>query len=389
MSRFIIFTVILVSILFSGIYFFGNEQNKLSPKMSIPVSIGMSLIDTSGFEIVNKPRDFRFPEDLGPHPKYQLEWWYYTGNLRSDEGRDFGFQFTIFRYAISSKPIDRESNWGIDMFYFAHFTVTDVESNQFYSFERFGRANNEFAGATAKPYKIWIEDWILKGNDESSEVPQMNISAKEEDVELNLTLNSLKPVVLQGNKGLSKKGPNSGHASYYFSLTRLEAEGKIKIREKIFNVRGLSWMDKEWSTSALNKNQIGWDWFSLQLDDGREIMYYQLRQEDGNIDPFSSGAIIDQDGTTNPINLNKINIEVLENWPSPLGGNYPAKWRLKIPEEDLELVIDPLIANQELNLSIRYWEGAVKVSGTSKGNPITGNGYVELTGYATQLAENK
>jgi predicted secreted hydrolase len=148
-------------------------------------------------------------------------------------------------------------------------------------------------------------------------------------------------------------------------------------------------MDKEWSTSSLHKDQVGWDWFSLQLDDEREIMYYQLRQKDGKIDPYSSGAIIDKNGTTKPINLNEIDIEVLENWTSPLGGTYPSTWGVEIPKEDLDLKIEPQIKNQELNLSIRYWEGAVKVSGTSNGNPINGNGYVELTGYAKQPGENK
>jgi predicted secreted hydrolase len=158
--------------------------------------------------------------------------------------------------------------------------------------------------------------------------------------------------------------------------------GTLSIGRQSFNVAGNSWMDREWSTSALPEDQVGWDWFALQLSDGRDLMFYQLRLRDGGIDPFSSGTVIGADGSRLSLASDDVQIQVLDRWESPLGDSYPSKWRVRIPDAALDLVITPYIENQELDLSVRYWEGAVRISGTSSGQPIGGSGYVELTGYA-------
>jgi predicted secreted hydrolase len=229
-----------------------------------------------------------------------------------------------------------------------------------------------------------LEDWQVATTNESQKqpIPDFTIESKAENTYLNLKLNNLKPVVLQGEQGLSKKGPQTGNASYYYSLTRLKTTGKIQIDNKQYEVDGFSWLDREWSTSALGENQVGWDWFSLQLDNNIEIMYYQIRQINNKIDPLSKGSFVFADGNISKLKIEDVKLEITNYWQSPLGGRYPSGWKMKIPKHDIELNIVPVMKNQELDVSIRYWEGAVEIDGDYHGKPISGRGYVELTGYA-------
>ena len=188
---------------------------------------------------------------------------------------------------------------------------------------------------------------------------------------------------MNGDRGFSQKSASPGNASYYYSITRMPTKGTLNVAGRAFRVVGDSWMDREWSTSALGEDQAGWTWFSLQLSDGQDLMFYQLRDLDGGIDPFSSGTAIFEDGSTRRLSADDVTIQVLDTWESPHGGEYPIKWRLRLPSESIEIEIIPYVKNQELDVSVRYWEGAVKLKGTSNGRPISGNGYVEMTGYAT------
>ncbi|MDT8342471.1 MAG: lipocalin family protein, partial [Longimicrobiales bacterium] len=193
-----------------------------------------------------------------------------------------------------------------------------------------------------------------------------------------------KPLVLQGERGLSRKGPEPGNASYYYSFTRLEASGRVRVDGVEHPVSGTAWLDREWSTSALSAGQVGWDWFALQLADGRDLMVYRLRREDGSTDPLSKGVLVAADGAGRPLAAGDFGLEVLERWRSPLDGAvYPSVWRVTVPGEALDLRVTPVRADQELNVTVRYWEGAVDVTGSGeRGAPVTGRGYVELTGYA-------
>ncbi len=365
--------IIISVIIFTGLIalFFSKNSNK---EKKYGASIVEALSDNTGnFTKADKIREFIFPDDKGPHPGFKTEWWYYTGNLNDKNKMHYGFQLTIFRRAINSKEIKRESAWGTNQIYFAHFTVSDIKNEKFYFAEKFSRGGSGLAGAKAKPYEVWIEDWSIRENGR-----MVNLKAKNDDVGINLNVKMLKPLVLQGEQGLSKKSAEFGNASYYFSQTRLQTNGVINIQGEKFNVDGLSWLDREWSTSALNKNQVGWDWFSLQLDDYREIMLYQLRLKNGGIDPFSSGSIIDKNGKVIRLNKNDFEITVLGHWKSPETSIvYPSAWKVNIPKYKLSLEIRPYQTNQELRTSVIYWEGAVKITG----NNISGNGYVELTGY--------
>jgi predicted secreted hydrolase len=344
--------------------------------------------DTVGYERALEPRPFSFPADHGPHEGFRTEWWYVTGNLAAADGRRFGFQFTIFRSALSPVAPDLASGWATNQAYMGHFTLTDVERGTFRAYERFARGAGGLAGAVGQSpsssFRVWVEDWSLAGAPGASAFP-MRLHGSSDEVSLDLVLDRGKPVVLQGDRGLSQKGPEPGNASYYYAHTRLPAEGSVVVEGDTIAVSGLAWMDREWSTSALSGDQVGWDWFSLQLDDGWEVMVYQLRLADGTPDPLSDGVLVDPAGAKVPLTWGSdLQLETTDRWTSSLDGAvYPSGWRLRVPGRGVDLAIVPLVDDQELDLAFRYWEGAVRVTGTGVGGrPVTGLGYVELTGYA-------
>lgn len=328
----------------------------------------------AGFARAVHPREFEFPGDLGPHQRYQTEWWYFTGNLSALNGRSFGYQLTFFRRAIQPRPAKGASQWRTNQLYMAHFAVSDVSEKAFLSFERFSRGSPGLAGAEASPFRVWLENWQVS----EIETGKWLLSAEAADCELQLELRPLKPMILNGNHGLSQKGPEAGNASYYFSATRIKTEGMLRMRDQKYSVNGFSWMDKEWSTSVLSRNQIGWDWFSIQLDDWREIMLFQIRESAGGVSEFSSGTFVDKDGSVSHITREQFEISVLDYWESAgTGKRYPSGWRIEIPSKDLTFTVIPLFSDQEHRHSFAYWEGAVSVSG----DEVSGKGYAELTGY--------
>jgi predicted secreted hydrolase len=336
---------------------------------------------TEGYARAMAPRPFAFPADHGPHPEYRTEWWYFTGNLEDAGGRAFGYELTFFRIGLSPRPVPTGSAWRANQMFMAHFALTDVEGKRFHAHERFSRAALGLAGAKADTLHVWLEDWSAKP--QGPEVFPLRLQAAEESIAIDLVLEQGKAPVLHGEQGLSQKSPEPGNASYYYSLTRMPTAGTLRVDGKDFRVRGESWLDREWSTSALGKDQAGWDWFALQLSDNRELMFYRLRRKDGGTDPMSAGTLIDHNGQTRSLTRTDVEIETLADWSSPRSGaRYPARWRFRVPKEGLDLEIRPLLPDQELNVSVRYWEGAVRISGHAAGQPIEGRGYVELTGYA-------
>ncbi len=347
----------------------------------------------AGFERAREPRAFVFPADHGPHPAFAAEWWYFTGNLESTAGRRFGYQLTFFRTSLRP-PADvapRGSAWAADQVWMAHFALTDIEAEEFFAFDRFQRGALGLAGAESEPWRVWLDDWSLEQVGETPFPLRLRASqgtSAEGDagqvVAIDLTLDPLKPLVLQGEDGLSRKGPSPGNASYYYSFTRLRSAGSVRVGGTEHEVTGSSWLDREWSTSALEPGQVGWDWFALQLDDGSELMFYQLRQSDGSASAESAGTLVFADGRAERLTRQNVRLRVEGQWNSPLdGAAYPSGWTLSIPGRDIELRVDPVIDDQELDVAFRYWEGAVQVSGTGPGgHPVAGRGYVELTGYA-------
>lgn len=381
MKKFIFFNIVMI---ISALIFIScGEEIKNDNTKSVSVSEVLGSESDSGFKKAVQKIRFSFPEDNGAHPDFRTEWWYFTGNLETKTGRKFGYQFTIFRTALSPEKTGKNSDWNSNQVYMGHFTVTDIEKNDFYYSEKFSREGNELAGAVASPLKIWIEDWQvneipgLSGN----EFPPVKISAETDEAIIDLSLTPLKNIILQGDEGLSKKSGEEGNASYYYSVTRIKTTGKVNIKGEEFEVTGYSWLDREWSTSALSPEQKGWDWFSLQLDNDFEVMYYQMRKKDGSADNFSKGAIVNPQGEKENIFLQDVNLEVTGYWNNDDGVQYPSGWKWIIPSRQIDLIITPAVKNQELKLSVRYWEGSVFVNGRFGTENVNGRGYVELTGY--------
>ncbi|MEW5871702.1 MAG: lipocalin-like domain-containing protein [Chloroflexota bacterium] len=359
----------------------GRQQEQVQARL-VPQAKPAHL---SGFQRAEGPRTLSFPADHGPHNDFQTEWWYFTGNLSSADGRHFGYQLTFFRRALLPPALiaQRQSAWGTSQAYMAHFALTDVDDQRYQAFERLARGAAGLAGAQADPFQVWLEDWRV----EMLEPGIYRLYAAQAGTLLDITLVDNKGPILQGDHGYSRKGPESGQASFYYSLTRLVSSGTLQHNGSRWAVEGQSWMDHEFSTSVLASDQIGWDWFSIQLDDGSELMVFQIRKADGSIDPFSSGALVAPDGSLQHLSRQDFEIEVLSNWKSPrTQASYPASWRLSVPVVGLDLRIEPYLADQELDVSYAYWEGCVHVQGSRSGQPVQGDGYVELTGYAGSMA---
>jgi predicted secreted hydrolase len=355
------------------------------------------------FARATTPRAFRLPEDHGPHFGFQTEWWYYTGQLAGEDGRRFGFQLTFFRRGLSSGPPPQDG-LATNQIYFAHFAVTDVASGRHRFAERVSRGAAGLAGAGSEPFRVWVEDWSAEAL--RPDGASVRLRARDGGLTLDLELEARKPLVAHGDRGLSPKSEAPGNASYYVGYTRMNARGRIAAGAAAGGgadaalprtgegrgggaggeVAGEAWFDHEWSTSALGPSAVGWDWWSLQLDDDRELMLFEIRRADGSREPVSSGTLVAKDGGARPLRASEFEVLVLERWTSPhTGAVYPARFRIRLPAEDLQLEVRPLVADQELRTAFVYWEGAVAVSGTSRGRPVGGRGYVELTGYARSM----
>ncbi|MFW2133225.1 lipocalin-like domain-containing protein [Ectothiorhodospira haloalkaliphila] len=343
---------------------------------TLAVSQALGGDDMEGYARAVEPREFRFPQDHVAHPEYRNEWWYVTGNLDDAEGRRFGFQITFFRFALSPTPPESESTWATNQGWMAHLAVTDVNGDRHRALERFSRGAAGLAGAELDPFRVWLDDWEL-GAEAGNDFPWRLVAA-EGDLALDLRLEPLKDKVFQGDRGLSQKSPEPGNASYYFSMTRLDTEGTLSLGGREYSVSGLSWMDREWSTSVLGESQVGWDWFSLQLDDGHDVMVYELRLEDGGVDPLSKGLWVEPDSQHQVIPHDAFELQVLRTWTSPAGSTYPVAWRLRLLEQERDLEIRAVREDQEMDLTVRYWEGAVDVF--EAGEPA-GRGFVEMTAY--------
>lgn len=339
-----------------------------------------------GFARVTEAREMQFPQDHGPHFDFQTEWWYYTGNLQAEDGRRFGYQLTFFRRGITPGVVEaRNSDWATNQIYFAHFAITDEKKKTHNEAEIFARGAAGLAGASGEPFRVWIENWSAE--ELNADGSNVKLIADDGKMSLNLELNASKPPVVHGENGVSQKTEMLGNASYYVSFTRMPTQGTVRIkaddsRHETFQVTGNSWFDHEWGTTALGENAAGWDWFSIQLDDNRELMFFQIRNKDGSIELLSSGTLVEADGSTKYLKRDDVKITPQEFWTSNFSqGKYPSKWNVKSDVGNFDLTLTPLIADQEMRVSFTYWEGAVNVQGASKGKAVRGQGYVEMTGY--------
>jgi predicted secreted hydrolase len=329
---------------------------------------------------------FSFPRDHYAHEEFRTEWWYYTGHLRTQGGEEYGYQVTFFRSGLAEARTN-PSRWAARNLYLAHFALSDVSRKTFRYFERVNRAAMGQAGASEKEFRVWVGDWEVSGGGATQQ-----LKAREGESALDLALIAEKTPVIHGENGVSRKGAGRGQSSHYYSLTRMKTEGTLVVQGLAQPVTGSSWMDHEFGSSALAPGQVGWDWFSLQFDDGTELMLYLIRQADGRPDPHSAGTWVDKEGRASHLRQPDFAIEVLDRWTSPrTKGVYPSKWRLRVPGIGLEATVVPAFPDQELDTAkstqVIYWEGAASATGAIAGRRLRGRGYVEMTGYAAPFKQ--
>ncbi len=334
------------------------------------------------FQTPQPGRAFRFPRDHGAHPEFQTEWWYWTGHLKSASGESFGYQLTFFRAALRKPDPQARSAWSFHTVYFAHLAVSDVRGRRFVFREKAGREALGLSGARTETLKVWIDSWQaeLKGED-------FHLAARDVDLGLNLVLTPRKPPILHGENGFSRKAAQHAGASHYYSMTRLDTRGRITVAGRDLEVKGESWMDHEFFTGSPAPDQVGWDWFALQLADGGEVMLYLLRRQDGTPDAASSGTYIDPQGRPRHLNMADFQVKASGAWKSPhTGATYPGGWEIVLPALGYRLNLTPSLADQEIRAEVparlAYWEGQVAIHGEKNRQPVSGKGYVELTGYA-------
>jgi len=322
-------------------------------------------------------RDYRlkFPEDFYYKKDYRVQWWYFTGHLLDQTGREFGYELTFFVVGIQKKTY--KSRFGLRNIYISHFALSDVANNIFLFSDRSDSGAFDFAGARDDHLKVWVGENVVEGTPD-----KMHLHASDDDKALDLILIPTKPVILHGENGYSRKSEASPTlSSYYFSYTNMKTEGTLRIGNKTVMVKGRSWFDREISSQGLGQNQIAWDWFAIKLDDNREIMLYLLRHGDGSIDKNSSGTFIYSDGTYYHLSKKEFDVRVLSYYRSrKTRARYPSEWEIKIPSEGIQITLVPLMEDQELITTYStfnyYWEGACSVKGT-----VSGRAYVEMTGY--------
>ena len=335
---------------------------------------------------------YEFPRDHFDHPEFQTEWWYYTGNLRSSDGRRFGFELTFFRQAVSREKSVDGSPWAVRDVYLAHFAISDIDGQGFVHEERMNRAGPGIAGASASTGKIWNGNWEVQWEGE-----RQRLRAIAANFALELSLIPRKPPVIHGRQGVSQKAAGEGRASHYVSLARIRAEGELELDGRRRTVSGTAWMDHEFFTHQLEADQSGWDWFSVQLEDETELMLFRLRRKDGSVDPFSAGTFVDRDGTSRHLEATEFRLHPLgRRWRSArTGADYPIEWRIEVPPLGLSLEVRTPLDKQEIvtrgQVTPNYWEGAIDVQGQRQGRPIRGVGYLEMTGYdrAVKLGTEK
>jgi predicted secreted hydrolase len=339
---------------------------------------------TPGWKPADPNYRIALPRDHASHPAHRIEWWYYTGNLRDGSGRRFGYQLTFFRVGIDPAPLN-PSRWAVRDLFMAHFAVTDVAGRRHYYEDRVGRAGIGWAGADSDSYRVWNDDWLATLDETGNHV----LKARATDFSIALTLQPGKPFVAHGADGYSRKGAQQGNASHYYSLTRMPTLGTLTLHGRTFAISGDSWMDHEFGTSFLEPGQIGWDWLSLQLDDGTELMLFQMRRSDGRIDVHSSGTFVGRDGGAVRLSASEFSLQPGASWRSAAtGAVYPIGWSVSAPSRSLTLQVTTLVPDQELNTErstgVTYWEGAIEIRGTIAGCSVVGRGYLEMTGYVGQ-----
>lgn len=342
-------------------------------------------VDARIFEQALPGYHYSFPRDHYSHDQYKTEWWYFTGHLHANNGKLFGYELTFFRTGLNQDD-DDASQWNLRNIYLAHFAVTDDAGHKFFYQEKMNRAGLGSAGAAQDKGHVFNQTWSMDLKD-----GQFLLKADTPQYALNLSLKPAKQLVIHGRDGVSQKASCKGCASHYYSFTRMATTGSIAVAGQALPVHGTSWMDHEFGSNQLSEQQVGWDWFSVQLSNNREIMLYLMRNADGSIDPNSSGTLVNSDGSVKHLMLSEFSVKNEGQWKSgKTAGVYPMGWTISVPAAHAEFKVEPIMQDQELvttGAGVTYWEGACSVAGTCERVSVTGEAYVELTGYAEKFHE--
>ncbi|HWT05780.1 MAG TPA: lipocalin-like domain-containing protein [Xanthomonadales bacterium] len=343
---------------------------------------GLPLRTSLGFLNARVPWVFQFPRDHAAHFSFQSEWWYFTGHLVADDGRRFGYELTFFRYGLrpgDPRPLRGQSEWRGNQVYPVHLALTDERGQRFVYDERFAREALGMGSASDRVLDVRADRWTLRGSS------PFVLRAQSERVGVSLVQVAEKVPAVHGRSGVSLKAACATCASHYYSMTRLRTSGALRYAGRVLRVRGVSWMDHEFGSDELQRDQVGWDWFSIQLDDRREIMSYRLRMKDGSFAAESSGSVVDARGGVRYLARDRVVVDAVGRWASPhTGAVYPSGWRVRVASAGVDATLVPTVLDQELAGTaggVSYWEGAVDVRDTATGRRL-GVGYVELTGYA-------
>lgn len=336
------------------------------------------------WRMVTAPLLLTFPTDHGAHPEFRTEWWYVTGLVADPGGNRFGYQLTFFRQGVRpGSPNPAASEFTPHQALAAHLAIADLGARRLHHAQRLRRVAVGLAGFTTGDLRVWLEDWEMARA--TGDVLHLSAHHRDERLGLELRLHPTRPLVRHGDGGVSRKGEAPGNASAYLSWTRLATTGALTVGGRTHQVTGTSWLDHEWGSTQLGSEVVGWDWLGARLDDQRDLMVYRLRRADGSASPYSAGTVVAPDGSTLALHAHDIAVTTLSRWISPrTGAAYPARLRLHIPRAGLDLTVTPLLADAEIDgrasTGVIYWEGPVTISGST-----TGDGYLELTGYAGSL----
>ena len=319
--------------------------------------------EASGFARPERGQVLSFPKDHGAHPDYRIEWWYLTANLKGEDGRDYGVQWTLFRSALAP---DAGQGWAAPQIWMGHAGLTTPDRH--FVAERLARGGVGQAGVTAAPFRAWVDDWQMAG----ATLDALRLTANGTDFAYDLDLTADGPLVLQGDGGYSVKSA-SGQASFYYSQPFYTVDGVLDLPDGPVHVSGSAWLDREWSSQPLDETQRGWDWVSLHLEGGVRLMGFQLRQTDGGA--YTSGTWIMPDGTAEPFGDGVLTMTPLKT-AKVNGRELPLQWRVELPERGVDVTLGALNDAAWMDTLFPYWEGPVRISGSH-----TGHGYLEMTGY--------
>ena len=318
--------------------------------------------DVDGFSSPQRPAQFDFPTDHGPHYDYRIEWWYLTANLEGLDGTPYGLQWTLFRSALTS---DGGKGWSSPQLWMGHAAVTTPDAH--FVTERLARGGIGQAGVQADPFEAWIDDWQLVGPDFAT----LTMTASGPEFAYEMVLKSDGPLVFHGDEGYSVKSAE-GQASFYYSQPFYAIEGTLILPTGSIEVAGDAWLDREWSSQPLSDNQTGWDWFSLSLEDGK-LMGFRLRQTDGSY--YTSATWIDPNGSATSYSNGAFEADPVA--VSDVGGrDVPTTWNVRLPDRGVDVEVTAINPQAWMDTSVPYWEGPIIVLGSH-----TGRGYLEMTGY--------